>query len=189
MREQVACSAQAPIRFCITPRQGSKTAGPGPRVMHHWEVIPGPRIPGALAGLLPRVAAAGATWWSSTHTEQKPPMAQSSWIDRPLKRESDKPRTELQAGWHGGAEVVYSRSTSQQRVLPRGPGWAAPLTLPDLRQLQPQPRQPLAPLQRLGCLDPLHHHRRRRISTRLPDLHSPLFRKQQPAQPGAVGEV
>ena len=43
-------------------------------------------------------------------------MAQSSWIDRPLKRATGKPRTEFQASWHGGAAGVYGRRTRQQRI-------------------------------------------------------------------------
>jgi hypothetical protein len=46
-------------------------------------------------------------------------MAQSSWIDRPLKRATGKPRTEFQASWHGGAAGVYGRRTRQQRIARR----------------------------------------------------------------------
>ena len=61
------------------------------------------------------------------------------------------------------------------------------LTIPELRQLQPQPRQQLAALQHLGRLDPLDLRCSGVFRTRLPDLHRPLLRNQQPAQPGAIG--
>jgi hypothetical protein len=61
------------------------------------------------------------------------------------------------------------------------------LTIPDLRQLQPQSRQQFAALQHLGRLDPLELRRRGAVPTHLPDLHRPLLRNQQPAQPGAIG--
>jgi hypothetical protein len=62
-------------------------------------------------------------------------------------------------------------------------------TPPDLLQLLRQPRQELATLKCRGRLQPLGLQRRWEVGIRLPDLHLPLLRKQQPAQPGTVGDL